>query len=255
MKRLWAILGVSWGLGVCAVSAEEPSCWYVYPMVQHFEWKEPALRVRESGWIYGLGLKKRADFSHQIFLLLGGEIFAGEVEYDGTRMDFSPFESKTLYVGGQADVSAGLNLLGQGPYALNPFLGLGGRWWKRRLDNTDEQKFGYDEHWLSLYGQAGLEGRARFHPEGEVFASAALLFPLYNHETVFLRTSKDSSSFTLSPGRKMSPRVEVGADFRKYRLVLFYERLEFSSSDVNDSGFYQPDSTAEKIGIQCGVLL
>jgi len=227
----------------------------VYPFAEYFQWEEKGLYVRESGMIYGLGAQGGRRLFDRGWWNAEVNGFIGEVDYDGTRFNAEPFRSKTFYLGVKAETDASYDLLPPGAARLEPFLGGGARWWKRRLDNTDEQLYGYDENWLSLYGRAGLRASWQATANWSFFAEVSALLPMYNHETVYLRTSQDSSNFSVNPGREWSPAVDLGADWKDYRWALYYEKLNFGASDVDESGYYQPESTADIIGLKLGVSL
>jgi hypothetical protein len=227
----------------------------VSPFAEYFQWKESGLYVKESGMIYGVGVSGGFELLERTSLNAGLDLFAGEVNYDGTRFDSRPFRSKTLYLGLKAETDVSANLLQPGSIRLEPFLGGGCRWWKRRLDNTDEKLYGYDENWFSAYGYTGLRGAWQCTTNWSFSAEAAVILPVYNYETVYLKVSQDSSHLSLNPGRRVTPTVNVGAGWKDYRMVIYYERLEFGESDVDESGLYQPESKADIVGVKLGVAL
>ncbi|MBP7830933.1 MAG: hypothetical protein KA248_13560 [Kiritimatiellae bacterium] len=223
------------------------------PAIQYFEWKEDAFRLEEKGLMPCFILEREAA---------GGErwggcgsllAFLGEVEYDGLKQDFTPYRSKTLYVGGdlRGTLHARWNLAGA--VELQPLAGFGTRIWKRRLDNTDEMTSGYDEDWINLYLVAGARALWPVGPDGTLALEAGLRHSVYTYERVHFEIIGRSSVPSLEPADQASAYAALTWTRKDYLLKAFYEGLRFGESDVDRSGFYQPESEATSLGVGFGI--
>lgn len=226
-----------------------------FPAVGYFQWQEKALGLKESGPLYGAGLETFWTSARPVAFSANASLFGGEVNYDGSKMDQTPYTSKTLYLGVKGEGHLFYPLPLHPRVTLAPDAGVGVRWWKRRLDNTDEKTAGYDEHWLALYAAAGARCDAQINPELTLRLCAFVRYPFYNQETVYMNVDKNTSSFTLEPGRDWSVYLESHLQFKQYFLKLFYEQLRFQASAVNSYGFYQPDSEGDYVALAVGAQL
>lgn len=258
----------AWRLGVIGLLAgclgparagEIPARWrgHLAPGVQHYEWRElddnGARMLKESGWIYLVdGGLERSVLAHGL-TRMRGELFGGQVSYDGRRMDFTDYQSQTLYMGAKLEADGAWSWNPWENASLLPMAGMGGRVWKRRLDasRTDDQ--GYDENWVSLYAILGLRGELRVKPGWTAFAECAVRRPFYNHETVYLSVAEGRSNLEFEPGCEPSWFVEGGLRAGAYRWSVFYEQLRYAKSDYELKAFYQPKSEADMIGLACGM--
>jgi len=229
----------------------------VYPFVEHFQWKEFDQGVRilkESGTLQGAGAV--ASFrSGRALYRLRAETSWGEVDYDGQTQAGEPARTEVTYLVVRAEGDAGLRLrVGRG--SVEPFWGLGYRWWRRDLEHS-AQAVGYLETWQSLYLKAGARAEGVLAPGLRPFAEAALRLPVYNRN----RADMGFAAVSLEPGHTVTPRAEAGLRAGPFEAALYYEWLEFprSPEEIVDVGgtpfaFYQPKSRGSILGGRLGVI-
>lgn len=229
--------------------------------VSDFTWKEElpgGLSLEENGPLFGLQLHGHLPLSSQWTGYWQGEFFAGVVDYDGYLYDLDgriyPYSAETTYAGVAGAWDVGYDIVAYSGTEIAPFLGLGAHYWLRSLD--DDEGFGYDEYWLTLYGRAGLRAAWRVTPGTEVFASGAALLPFFNYEwAVDVPLSESEDDIELEPKERAGYQFEAGINHDPLHVAVFHEYMEFGQSDVDDTGqFLQPESTREVTGLRVGVL-
>jgi hypothetical protein len=237
----------------------------VYGQVQSFTWKEfndGERLLEESGPLYAVGYTGKLLFSDIVTLKPRAEVFGGEVEYDGQACNvltgecFS-VESDTSYTGFKTELDVGLQFAASETFSLEPFSGLGYRWWRREIEDTDRASGG-TEIWRVSYWRLGLRGDYRPVEEVRTFAEFAVKLPISNEETAedvgcFLGYCRDVD---LEPGKETSYYAEAGLKYQRFKAVLFYEGLRFSESDAEPIGggfaILQPKTEADIYGINLG---
>jgi len=223
------------------------------PALQYFEWKEDAFRLEEKGLLPSLLLEREAAGGEH----WGGRwsllAFLGEVEYDGLKQDFTPYRSKTLYVGGDLRGTVHGRWKAAESIEIQPLAGLGSRLWKRRLDNTDEMTSGYDEDWWNVYLLAGARAVWKTRSGATTTLEGGLRQSLYTYEKVNFEVIGRSSVPTLTPSNRASGYAALAWARGDYVLKLFYEGMRFGHSETDRSGFYQPESEALVLGGSIGV--
>jgi len=229
----------------------------IYAQVQSFTWKEFAKGSRllkESGPIYGVGGSVIFPI-RQFALKARGEIFGGSVDYEGETWGGEPVQTDSNYFGFKLEGDFGWVFHVTEGSSLEPFAGLGYRWWLRDLESTHEAT-GYLENWSSLYLRLGGRGDYSFWKSLNAFAEASLKFPIYNENTAYLG-DVGLEDVTLNPGRRPWFFAEAGIKYALFRMSVFYEGMRFSRSRVvaidDEWGVYQPKSTADIFGVNLGV--
>ncbi len=223
--------------------------------VEQFKWKEVSdgrTFVEEEGPLFSLGGGLRTPLSGGWAFAFQGRIYGGAVDYDGGLQNifggYTPYSSKTTYVGVQLDATVGYTVKGR---ALNwqPFGGLGVNAWQRRLDTDGDfevGQYGYIEDWTILYALLGTGLRS-----GSWYGHLALHLPILNDEKVDLSESDGPSGIDLEPGRSLGYEGEVGYEWTSWRLGLGYTYDDFKKSDLDSSGsFLQPASERGVISLQ-----
>jgi hypothetical protein len=240
-----------------------------YPFIKHFEWREfnetGEKLLEESGPIFGIGGLfhgvPRSKNGLNLIIDVHGELFFGEVDYDGHLQDGTPHKSKTAYSGTKIEGTCAFAIeLGRYSY-FKPSGGLGFRYWLRELDVDHDQRHGYDETWTTLYGIIGL-GMIYFkRSQKELYGKLEIRIPFFNHETVDLSNQGGPSDIELEPGKEPSLYLEpFGMKIKRFYFSLFYEQLRFSRSNYvyvfyQDTGLiYQPKSEADIYGIKAGAI-
>lgn len=245
----------------------------LYPFVQYFNWEEFDSRgnrlLEESGPLFGVGTLLRVDLRDgRLMLQAKGELFGGNVDYDGQTQndpvnpEFSeiPVKTDVDYFGTRIEGDFGVRF-GEEKGSVEPFIGLGYRYWIRDLNdsvaidrNGDPVGVGgYTEEWQSLYTRWGMRGAYAFDEDFRLFAEVGGKYPIYNENTVDYFSDDD---VTIKPGKNFSPFAEIGFRLDRFRATVFYEGFKFSRSPLVYAGgndfLLQPESKSEIIGISLG---
>ncbi|BDV42001.1 hypothetical protein GURASL_09240 [Geotalea uraniireducens] len=223
----------------------------LYPSIQYFTWEEfdraDSRIVKEEGPLYGLGVAMKADLASKVLLLTGKtEIFGGEVKYDGATLAGAPVRSNVDYVGINAALDLGYRLQAHN-LSLEPFAGLGYRWWHREIQATVISSTTTEE-WDILSLRLGARGECRLSPAARLFIAGGAKYPWFNRNVA---NPDGGSDETFHPGRKWSAFAEAGGQFGRIRPAFFYEGFRFGDSPTVGS-FYQPRTNADIVGISVG---
>lgn len=245
------VAGLAIVLATSAIATAEPSSLWLYGSFRSFKWEEPDFLVTEDGPLYGAGLDVEQPVGASGRLLLRGEVFGGEVDYDGTRQDFSPYKTKTAYIALHGAGWYGHPLAFAQDWRLVPLGGAGVHAWKRRLDDVGGSANTYDEDWLSLYASAGLQIEWLGQTVDRVYLRALYEYPLYTREIVQLEF-EDRDQLDLEPGGRSSWRMETGIEYSDWRLSGFYEKRRYDESERDANLYYQPASEGTAWGFMLG---
>jgi len=246
----------------------------LYPFVQHFNWEEFDSQggriLEESGPLFGVGTLLRIDLHEGLLMLQAkGELFGGNVDYEGqTQFDPDdpavseiPVNTDVDYFGTRIEGDFGLRLGGEAKGSIEPFVGLGYRYWIRDLNDSvavDRNGDlvgvgGYTEEWQSLYTRWGMRGAYAFDEDFKLFAEVGGKYPLYNENRVDYFSEND---VTIKPGEQFSSFAEAGFRLDRFRATVFYEGFKFKRSPLVHAGggdfLLQPESKSEIIGISLG---
>jgi hypothetical protein len=230
----------------------------IYLKTEFFTWKEyndsGSQLLKESGPISAIGSSVRSDIARSLVLKGKGELFGGTVNYDGQTQSGTPVETDTNYAGLEVEGNLGWKFMVTEKSSLEPFAGLGYRWWQRDLQDTVSAS-GYKETWWSFYARLGIHGDHTFSEQVKAFAEAGLKIPLKNKNKVDL-SGIGLSTVTVEPGNKASVFAEAGLKWTRFKTSLFYEGMRFSKSDpvtVSNVRVWQPESKADTFGISVGM--
>jgi len=230
----------------------------IYLKTESFTWKEYDDRgsqlLKESGLISGIGSSVRSDIADSLVLRAKGELFGGTVNYDGQTQTGTPAETDTDYVGLKIEGNLGWKFMVAEKSSLEPFAGLGYRWWQRDIRDT-LYAAGYEETWWSFYARLGIHGNHIFSGQLKAFAEAGVKIPAINKNKVDLNVV-GLSTVTVEPGNKASVFAEAGIKWTRFKASLFYEGMRFSKSDpviVNNVQVWQPESKADIFGVNVGM--
>ena len=251
--------------GTCTASFASSEGLYLYGEVESFTWKEfvdsGARAVRESGPLFGIGLDFSHEFESRIIFSPKGEIFFGDVDYDGHTQAGEPVTSNVGYLGFTLDGDLSMKFKVSQRCYLEPFGGLGLRWWVRDIkDGTTSSgaiASGYTEEWATVYGRLGARGGIDVSKRTLLFLEAGVKLPFYNENTAYLSNAGLGPNITLHPGLQASFFAEAGTKMGMFRASLFYDSLRFSRSADVVSGAYiywQPQSTMDIYGVKAGVV-
>jgi hypothetical protein len=267
-RTVAAALMILYSPGLASASAEE---WNAYVAVERFEWKEfkddGSLFLKESGPLFGLGFTYRKEFPGHVTVEPGLEIFGGSVDYDGQTLSGIPAATTVDYFGVKVKGEVGRRSNPMENVFLDPFVGLGIRYWFRDIDNgvaaDGSPVAGYVEEWFTLQARFGLRGEKYISSRTRIFGLAGVLFPVYNRTTAYLSDVGYSNDSTVEPGRKESFFAEAGFRVNTVTMSLFYEGMRFTKSNFDtathlSSGvtlpFYQPESDADSYGVKLGII-
>ena len=250
--------------------------WDLSLRLESFDWKEYGAggvrNVRERGALYGLeGAALLNLYQQNLLLKLDGKFFGSVVDYQGqTQLDSThpkqsgrPVNTDVSYLGSDLSADLGWNFP-LASFSLEPFAGVGYRWWLRGLqdstaldtDNTPFATSGYTEHWQSVYGRMGARARYQCGRQLTLFAEGGAKHPFYTGNSVDLA---GTGPVTVHPGGRWSGFAETGITYRQLRFALSYEGFRYSQSPLvpvtlqNGPGFmYQPKSSSDLFGLNVG---
>lgn len=245
--------------------------WYLYPSFQYFNWEETAggqRMVREEGPLFGIGGGARIDLYRKSLLLkVSGEMFGGEVDYDGqtqpstnTLISQRPVNTEVVYFGTRLESDIGWRVPTPAG-AFEPFAGLGYRWWMRALQDSTATDAsgnpfpvgGYTEWWHSVYTKAGLRWNYDVDSRLALFAEGGGKYPFLNWN---IADFPGTGGVTVKPEPRWSGFAEVGVRYGRFRPSLFYEGFRFGRSPAvpigGGVGLLQPQSDSDIFGINLG---
>lgn len=245
-----AITGSMILFSISAALANDESGMYL--KAENFTWKEfddtGKQLLKESGPIYGLGYSGKSDINTSLTGKGRWEMFGGVVDYDGQTTAGTPVKTDTGYFGMKVEGDLGWKFMVAKKSSIEPFAGLGWRWWNRSIQST-ATVLGYDELWSSIYSRLGIRGNLVFKKTMGVFAEGGVKLPIYNVNNI------DLFDVTVYPGNKPSTFAEAGFKWAKLKVNMFYEGMRFSkSAEVGIYSIYQPKSTADIYGVNVGVV-
>lgn len=233
-------------LSVCSVSAYADSGkgWQFGVGAEKYTWKEYisgiAITPKESGDRIAIFLGwSPTDISGKPYLTYVGKIYGGSVNYDtATIVGTVPTQTSSNYFGMINEA--------RGFIPTNYFdvvVGLGYDYWTRSLADgvTSTGTFvqGYTETYDIVFMRLGLSANI-----GSAFGLAGgVKRTLINNESALTGTMHPGTSTTpyLEASYKLAPNIHVAA---------YYDAYRFSQSPVSGTGFYQPKSNMDALGIK-----
>jgi hypothetical protein len=237
-----------------------------YFTVQSFDWKEFAegsRAVRETGPLFGIGIEYPVHLGERVTAKPSAEIFGGSVDYDGHACDIfgddcEAAETTVSYFGVQLQGDVGRRLPA-GSASLEPFAGLGFRYWRRNIDEgttvTGTPVSGFTEDWVSLYARAGLEVGVDLSERRRLFFLAGAKLPFFTQNTAYTSSLGQGDDLELRPGKQVSFFGEAGVELDRFSVSLLYDSFRFPQSPTVFNGFtagYQPRSTMDLYGLKLG---
>jgi hypothetical protein len=263
MKTMFlaVLLSVCCAIPVTAASLDELT---PFLSAQYFTWEEYSggrRLLKESGPLFSGGILFEviapSDTPSALAFRGKGEVFGGIVDYRGETQAPNPVPVNTdvSYVGTRQDLDLGYRYTA-GTWFLEPFAGLGYRWWLRGLqDSTSEsgqRVSGYTEYWQTGYLRLGARGRYRDASGVSLFAEGGAKHPFYTGNSVdFAGTGVT----TFRPQGRWSGFAETGVTYRHLKLALSYEGFRFAASPVLQVGtqrYLQPESSSDILGLNLG---
>jgi hypothetical protein len=259
VKRIFlaAALTVCWRSAVSAASLDLLT---PYLSGQYFTWQEHSdgrTIVKESGPLFSAGVLAGAVTDFRMTLRGKGELFLGEVGYDGETQggDPVPVHTDVFYFGATHQLDLGYRA-STGRLNVEPFAGAGYRWWLRNLQDTRSATgvpvSGYSELWQTAYTRVGVRGRYLTSSGTSLYLEGGGKYPFFTGNSV------DFTGFgttTFRPAGRWSGFADAAIEWERLRLTLIYEGFRFSQSPIKRIGtrlFYQPDSSSDTIGLSVG---
>lgn len=247
---------------LCAnTQAAEKVKFDAYGLAEIWKWVETApdgkQYLEESGPVLGVGGDLGLGMLDPLWLECGGNVWFGNVDYDGQLQSGKPMKSNTEYLGLNLDADVALKFAMTKELSLKPYVGLGVRVWQRSLDKKAGEMFvgqhGYIENWSMASVILGASADCSLRENAMLFCLVEARIPVVIDENVDMTNFGGSSSIKLKPGKKSSLYLEGGMNISFFKASLFFETMEFSMSPLDDSGqFLQPDSKNTTIGIKGG---
>lgn len=232
----------------------------IYIRLESFTWKEYSAGeqiLKESGPRASVGVRGTWPVQSRIRLSARADGTFGRVDYDGATIGGEPAQDTTMYYGMrvECDVLPNATRSESSTFRAEPLIGLGTRWWVRRLAEGESDRGGYDEDWLMAYGRIGATIHQTFPSGDALYFTAAARPALYNTSRYSIRI-EENESFRLEPGREWSWEVEAGVLRDRFRIAVFWETLSFGRSASKFFPLlevYQPESDGRLVGLELGV--
>ncbi|HEU0264399.1 MAG TPA: hypothetical protein VFR01_01580 [Geobacterales bacterium] len=245
-------------------TASETSEAYFYPFVEQFNWREfdkGKRLLEESGYRFGLGFAAQGlggQYSESgLAFKVNFNILAGGVDYDGQTQTGLPAKTDVTYIGTRLEGDLGWRF-GDRQSSIEPFIGLGNRWWARYLHDTTTHDTGgnpvavegYTEYWQTVYTRLGGRLSFRLDDQSRLFFEGGARYPFYTANNVDFN---NGGWTTVHPKGSWSPFAEAGFRIGAFRPSISYEEQHFRKSDaVGMFGVYQPESKEQIVSLNLG---
>ena len=237
----------------------------VYHSIESFTWREysgGSKLLEEEGAIFGVGaavtydpLKTAAGF---LTIRGRGELFGGDVDYDGQTQppNSLPVKTDVVYFGTTEELSTGWSFP-VGSALVEPFAGIGHRWWLRDLQDSTARNTsgasvavqGYTEQWQTIYSKFGMDVDYRINDQWQLFGELGGKYPFYNTNQVDVT---GAGTLTIRPVGRWSLFGELGARYRKFRMAFFYDSYRTDRSPAvpvsSSLSILQPESREDIVG-------
>lgn len=224
---------------------------------EYFRWREfdsdGTRLLEEEDALPGIFIRHDRKITGPVGLHAALAAFSGTVHYEGGIITedggIIPIEARTRYTGVRADVDLSVSA-DLGPATIRPFAGLGAWYWLREIGRFTIQ--GYDEYWFMPYGRAGLGVSVPLQEPFRAFASMSVRIPFDNQERV--EGVEEADTIEIEPGEEIGYEAEIGLQFRRAVVSVYWLFQEFDESDYDDSGqFLQPESEQLSVGVRLGL--
>ncbi|GFO69242.1 hypothetical protein GMLC_28210 [Geomonas limicola] len=228
----------------------------VYLKSGYFTWDEKlngASFVKETGAMFGAGVAHQGEVAGLKLAELA-EVWGGNLNYDGHDLtNTTKIDSDTSYLGTREEGSLGIRLPLPAGFSVEPFVGMGHKFWIRTRSGED---------WNTIYAKVGVGSDVAIG-ESTVFAKAGLLMPLYTRNHVSLASAGYSDVVT-EPKSLPSAFAEAGVKRGAFALSVEYEGMRFGESDkvptsrlagnpgavIQNNQAFQPDSEAHLFSLK-----
>lgn len=234
----------------------------ISPGLALYQWREEFDQgtPKESGPLATFGVSVSGFPSTQnpeISLRNDFQIFFGRVAYDTfaqsltTPSALMPLRTHTLYLGLSYEGSVGLRST-SGPKVIEPFVGLGLRWWERYIESANGVS-GYEELYTTIYGRAGIRLQHNVSAGHATYGMVSVDPMLWAREQIdWVRISGDT--LTVKNGLRPGWTVEFGVRGATMDGTVYWRATRLGESNaVSCSGgtarCLQPESQQDIIGL------
>lgn len=262
MKNVIALLALTLILFFTATSAfaADPSAekpWTAYAKAGWFSWNEKnrdgGSFVKEYGPINAIGIERRDRLIGPFFTRELVESWGGIMVYDGHDIfNTKKLKGATGYIGTREEVSLDAVVPLVGGFSLDPFAGLGHKFWFRVASV---------EVWNMAYARMGAKV-THVRPSGmTMYISGGEVLPLYTQNRLFTSAFTKYSDVNLKPKALPGLFGEAGVTFSPWDISLSYEEMRFGqSASVRSKSldgytsdlFHQPDSKTSTVWVKAG---
>lgn len=275
--------GLIWWAAVLAITIGPRVVWAVeYRLegsIAAYRWVEDVepLSAEESGPVLQLGgYVGNAPGPADAPVTVRGDVrlLLGHVGFDTYNVDLSsgsttPIHTNSTYLGLTQEGSIGYRHRGgETTGSVEPFMGLGYRWWWREIGGGS----GYGEYYRLLYGRLGVRTDHPFSPTASFRMTLSIDPVLWAREKVDLSdfayprsgTTFQGQRVTLKNGRRSGWTLELTLRQGNLDLTGFWQAVRLGESNhvgcfesasplVADDECWQPESTQDLFGVRVGV--
>jgi hypothetical protein len=259
-RLIWLIVMIApWFLGAPALAIE----YGVDGSVAAYQWVEDigSFKTKEFGPVVHLGgFLSGAPVATAPNLRVRGQIrlMVGHVNYD-TALISSPGTKVTThssYIGLGEEASLGWRVE-QPRGAVEPFVGLGYRWWVRSIASNSSVS-GYPEHYQMIYARLGLRGGATLPGQVGPYVVFSVDPVLAAREEIDL-SDTTGEILRVHNGKRAGWTIEGGLHKQWGEVGLFWQAVRFGESNtvpcsLSLFGCLQPKSDQDIFGVRAAIL-
>ncbi|MBI3608985.1 MAG: hypothetical protein HY207_13575 [Nitrospirae bacterium] len=232
------------------------------PGLALYQWKEAFDQgtPKESGPLATFGVSVSgfpSTLNPDVSLRNDFQLFLGRMSYDTFAQSLStssvliPLSTHTVYLGFNYEGTVGFRSA-HGPAVIEPFIGLGLRWWDRYIESANGVS-GYEELYATMYSRAGIRLQHNVS-EGHATYSMVSVDPmLWAREQIdWVRISGDT--LTVKNGLRPGWTVEFGVRGPTVDGTVYWRATRFGESNKvaclgGTARCFQPTSTQDIIGL------
>jgi hypothetical protein len=226
----------------------------VFAGIEYFNWREDTSpSVKETGPLLAGGLSWIQDKDKGILFGYRGQVYFGQVNYDGADLfTGQPVSTNVNYFGLLNEGQLRYRFGAGADRHVDAVLAAGADFWRRQFSDSDQA-----EDWAVIYARLGAELGPSAGKPG-FMAALGLKYPVYTHENANLTDIGFDQNPTLTPGKDWSAYANIGYRFNRHWGVMgYYDSYRFQqSSNVqatrNGTQYFvfQPKSSMDVAGVQ-----
>ncbi len=231
-----------------------------------YQWKEQFSggTPRESGPMLTLGGYVSAfpwESAPRVTIRGDVEMFLARVPYSTFAQSLSspgvvtPVDTHSDYLGFRYEGSLGRLFFSEAGW-LEPFLGLGARWWLRYIETDDSSK-GYSETYHTLYGRVGVRSGRPVGPRFRLHGAVSFDPMLWAQERIDW-SDISGEKLTVQNGKRPGWTIELGIGDGWLDGTMYWRATRFGESNRvpclgGASRCFQPESDQDIIGMKLGL--